>query len=171
MPAAGLGLLEGLGIVVIAVDLGDELDVLVLGVGRQVLLHELDPLVLVGGVCRCRKNGNLALAADLLGDQLGLDQCDVLGDNLGDEYVAAIRVGVRVEGDDLGTGGTGSARAEQTASGSFAAITMALVPACVSALMKVTWEEADASSGPTTLVVAKPAALAPSLPPPSTTSV
>src|SRR5665647_201922 len=64
-----------------------------------------------------------------------------------------------------------SVSAGQTASGSLAAITMALVPAWVSALMKETWLEALASSGPTTLDLAKPAAVAPFLPPPSTTSV
>ena len=54
-----------------------------------------------------------------------------------------------------------SPRAVQTASGSFAAITMTLVPAWVSALMKETWLDAEASSGPTTWEEAKPAAVAP----------
>jgi hypothetical protein len=64
-----------------------------------------------------------------------------------------------------------SLRAGQTASGSFAAMTMTFVPAWVSALMKDTWLDALASSGPTTSVAEKPAAFAPSSPPPSTTSV
>ena len=64
-----------------------------------------------------------------------------------------------------------SSSAGQTASGSFAAMTMTFVPACVSALMNETWLEALASSGPTTWLPPNPAASAPSSPPPSTTSV
>ena len=62
-------------------------------------------------------------------------------------------------------------RAGPTASGSFAAMTMTLVPAWVSALMNDTWLDALASSGPTTWAEAKPAAVAPAFPPPRTTSV
>ena len=50
-------------------------------------------------------------------------------------------------------------------------MTMTFVPAWVSALMNETWLDALASSGPTTLLEANPAASAPSSPPPSTTSV
>jgi hypothetical protein len=104
-----LGFLEGLGVVVIAVDLGHKLDVLVRGVGGELLLHVLDPLVLVGGVGGGGQDGDLAAAADLLGNQLGLDQGNVLGDDLADEDVAAVGIGIRVERDDLGAGGTGFA--------------------------------------------------------------
>ena len=60
--------------------------------------------------------------------------------------------------------------AGHTASGSFAASTMTLVPAWTSELMNETCEEDDASSGPTTCASAKPSSAAASLPPPSMTS-
>ena len=63
-----------------------------------------------------------------------------------------------------------SCRAGHTASGSFAAITRTLVPACTSELMKETCEEEEASRGPTTLTSANPIAPAASFPPPSMTS-
>ena len=97
------GLVERLLVVVVAVDRVDELDVGV--VGREVLLHQVDPGVLVGRVGRGRQDRDLARAADLLGDHArpGPGR-DALGVGLADEQVAALGVGVGVEGDHLGAG-------------------------------------------------------------------
>ena len=99
------GRVEGLLVVVVAVDGVDELDVGV--VGRQGRLHHLDPGVLVGGVGRGREDRDLTGVADLLGDHVDLDLGDALGGGLVDEQVATRRVGVGVEGDDLGAGVAG----------------------------------------------------------------
>ena len=97
----GLGLVEGLLVLVVAVDRVDQLDVGVVGVRLELGLHHLDPGVLVGRVGRRREDRDLAGAADLLRDQLELLGGDALGGGLVDEQVAALRVGVGVEGDDL----------------------------------------------------------------------
>lgn len=90
-----LGLLKGLLGVVVTVGRLDQLDVLVLGL-LQLVLHEVDPGVLVGGRLRRREDRDLALAADLLRQQLDLGTAQVLGTGLGDEHLttAGLRVGV-----------------------------------------------------------------------------
>ena len=98
----GGGLVERLLVVVVAVDRVDELDVGV--VGLELGLHQLDPGVLVGGVGRGAEDRDLAGAADLLRDHLDLGLGDALGVGLVDEHVAALGVGVGVEGDHLDAG-------------------------------------------------------------------
>ena len=73
-------------------------------VGGQLGLHELDPGVLVRGVGGRRQDRDLAGVADLLGDQVDLDLGDAFGVGLVDEQVAAVGVGVGVEGHDLDAG-------------------------------------------------------------------
>src|SRR5690606_11335823 len=95
-----LRLLERLLVVVVAVGHLDELHLRVLGL-LQLVLHELDPRVLVRGVRGRRQDRNLALGADLVGEQLDLAAADVLGGRLVDEHVPAVGVAVGVVGDDL----------------------------------------------------------------------
>jgi hypothetical protein len=94
-----LGLLEGLLVVVVAVGDLHELDVLVLGL-LELRLHELDPGVLVGRVRGRREDRDLALAADLLRDQLHLALADQRRRGLVDEHRTLVRrhVGVHVQG-------------------------------------------------------------------------
>ena len=99
-----LRLLERLRVIVVAVDLRDDLDALVLVVRGDLFLHELDPRVLVGGVRRRGEDGDLTGTADLLGDHVEHGDRHLLGLDLVDEQVAAIRRGVGVEGDDLRAG-------------------------------------------------------------------
>src|SRR3954469_14443882 len=95
-----LGLLEGLLVVVVAVGDLHELDVLVGGL-LQLLLHDLDPGVLVRRVGRRGQDRYLALAADLLGDELDLALADQLRGGLVDEHRAGVGRHVGVHADDL----------------------------------------------------------------------
>ena len=72
--------------------------------GGELLLHHLDPGVLVRRVRRCREDRDLTGVADLLGDQVDLRLRDALCRRLVDEQVAALGVGVGVERDDLHSG-------------------------------------------------------------------
>ena len=96
-----LCLLERLRVIVVAIDLRDDFDALVLVVRGDLVLHELDPRVLVGGVCRRRKDGYLAGTADLVGDHVEHGDRNLFGLNLVDEQVSAICRAIGVEGDDL----------------------------------------------------------------------
>src|SRR5690625_2352655 len=72
----------------------------------ELLFHQLDPGVLVRRVRGRRKNRDLTGVTDLLGDQLDLLLCDSFCICLAHEDVAALRVSVGVEGDDLDSGVT-----------------------------------------------------------------
>ena len=143
-----LGLLEGLLVVVVAVGGLDELDLLVLGLG-ELVLHELDPGVLVRRVRRRGEDRDLAaLRADLLGQQLHLAAAEVLGGGLVDEEVTARGVGVRVVGDDLDAGRLGLLAAPgTTAFGSLAEMTIASCFCVVSVLMYDTCDDAWRPTG------------------------
>ncbi|EGJ74193.1 putative rhamnose ABC transporter, rhamnose-binding protein [Streptomyces sp. Tu6071] len=94
-----LRLLERLlGVVVPVHDL-DELDALVLRL-LQLVLHEVDPRVLVRRRLGRREDRDLALVADLLRHLLHLRAAEVLGARLRDEDVAAAGPGVGVVRDD-----------------------------------------------------------------------
>src|SRR4051794_16640829 len=95
-----LRLLEGLLVVVVAIGDLHELDVLVLRLG-QLLLHVLDPGVLVRGVGRGREDRDLALAADLLGDEVDLALADERRRRLVDEHRPGAGRDVGVHRHDL----------------------------------------------------------------------
>src|SRR3954447_10613919 len=96
-----LRLLEGLLIVVVAVGRLDQLELRVLGL-LELVLHELDPRVLVGRVGRGAQDRDVATAVtDLLGQQLHLAAPQVLRGGLIDEQITALRIGVGVIRDDL----------------------------------------------------------------------
>ena len=73
---------------------------------RSFFIRSIQAFWLVALAAR-REDRDLAGVADLLGDQVDLDLGDALGGGLVDEQVAAVGVGVGVEGDDLDAGRRG----------------------------------------------------------------
>ena len=106
--SSALGLLEGLLVVVVAVDGVDELDAWCTPASSSsFFISSIQAFWLVALAVADRIAISPPSAPICFGDQLDLDFGDALGGGLVDEQVAAVRVGVGVEGDDLGAGVAG----------------------------------------------------------------